>query len=123
MYIIASISCLQINYVKAEAQTFDLQGITTDAGSGAFQMDINIGTLVFTAHPLFTAEDTAAAQLVALCTGADQRRDSKATAGLEGRLAALREAVQLVQQQLRATAEVSSGSIIKAHFITMRASI
>lgn len=66
------------------------------------QLTVTVSTLHFRTHPLCTAEDTAAAALVAAHREWSSRHTADVTGAVDGRLAALRVALQQCEQQIAA---------------------
>jgi hypothetical protein len=77
--------------------------------SNLWQLDVAVGSMRLSAHPLFTAEDAAAQRLIASCILFDEIQQARAAAMLEGRLQALRDGLRTASDQLDAMARVSVG--------------
>jgi coiled-coil and C2 domain-containing protein 2A len=92
---------IQTDYKLPREETFDSQFIDgSGTGGGRYQLDVDVSTLQFSHHSLFSAEHVKASQLTQLYTQFCDRQKKETTQFLTDKLKALKEAAYHLEETL-----------------------
>jgi len=92
---------LQTEWVKAHMEPFDGRFIdTTDDEAAHYQLDVDLSTLTFTHHPLFSKEHVLASRLQLSYKQYMERRKKALSAHYSDKLSALKIALQQLQESI-----------------------
>lgn len=90
---------LQTEWIKAQVEPFDGRFIgSTDEGGAQYQLDVDLSTLTFTHHPLFSKEHVLASRLQQHHKQYTERRRKALSSHYSDKLTALKIALQQLQE-------------------------
>lgn len=103
---------LQTEWVKAHMEPFDGRFIdTTDDEAAHYQLDVDLSTLTFTHHPLFSKEHVLASRLQLSYRQYMERRKKALSAHYSDKLSALKIALQQLQENIEKARRAKSRAI------------